>query len=70
VKQSYNLAKFTKSKIILMHVSATSDSERVSELNGLAETTRRDTGLEVETLSLKGDVYELTAKRHRNLTVH
>jgi nucleotide-binding universal stress UspA family protein len=63
VKQSYNLAKFTKSKIILMHVSATSDSERVSELNELAETTRRDTGLEVETLNLKGDVYELTDKK-------
>lgn len=60
VKQSYNLAKFTRSKIILMHVSPNSDTEHKDDLEQLAETTRRDTGLQVETMNLKGDVYETT----------
>jgi nucleotide-binding universal stress UspA family protein len=63
VKQSYNLAKYTNSKIILMHVSATSDTENKAELETLAETTRKETGLVVEALNLKGDVYELTDKK-------
>lgn len=60
VKQSYNLAKFTRSKIILMHVSPNSDTEHKDDLEQLAETTRKDTGLQVETMNLKGDVYETT----------
>jgi nucleotide-binding universal stress UspA family protein len=63
VKQSYNLAKFTNSKIILMHVSPNSDTEHKEDLEALAETTRKDTGLVVETLNIKGDVYELTEKK-------
>ena len=60
VKQSYNLAKFTRSKIVLMHVSPSSDTEHKDDLEQLAETTRKDTGLQVETMNLKGDVYETT----------
>lgn len=67
VKQSYNLAKFTKSKIILMHVSATSETEHKDDLEQMAEQTRKDTGFVVETLNLKGDIYELTDKKAQEL---
>ena len=67
VGQAYNLARFTKSKIILMHVSTTNIDENKSELQELAETTRKTSGLEVETLSLKGDLYELTDKKAEEL---
>jgi nucleotide-binding universal stress UspA family protein len=63
IKQSYNLAKFTRSRIILMHVSPDSDTDRKEELEKLAETTREETGLVVESLVIKGDVYELTRKK-------
>ncbi|MBL7930897.1 MAG: universal stress protein [Bacteroidia bacterium] len=62
VKQIYNLAKFTKSKLILMHVSLNSDSERKSDLDSLAQATRDESGLTVEALGMKGDVYEVTNK--------
>ena len=67
VKQSYNLARFTRSKLILMHVSAQDASEQKEELERLAEETRKDTGLIVDTLSLKGDIYELTDKKAEEL---
>lgn len=67
VKQSYNLAKFTNSKIILMHVSPKSDTEHKDELEKLAEQTRRESGMQVETMNLKGDVYELTDKKAEEL---
>lgn len=67
VKQSYNLAKFTNSKIILMHVSTKSDTEQKDELEKLAEQTRRESGMKVETINLKGDVYELTDRKAEEL---
>lgn len=67
VKQSYNLAKFTNSRIVLMHVSSKSDTEHKDELEALAEQTRRESGMKVETINLKGDVYELTDKKAEEL---
>ncbi|MCZ8286882.1 MAG: universal stress protein, partial [Bacteroidia bacterium] len=67
VKQSYNLAKFTNSKIILMHASTKSDTEHKEDLEKLAEQTRRESGMQVETMNLKGDVYELTDKKAEEL---
>lgn len=60
VKQAYNLARFTHSKLVLMHVSPDSYANHKAELDQLAAATRAESGLEVDTLSLKGDVYELT----------
>lgn len=60
VKQAYNLARFTQSKLVLMHVSPDSYANHKKELDDLAAATKAESGLEVDTLSLKGDVYELT----------
>lgn len=67
VRQVFNLARFTKSKIILMHVSSKSEDENKAELLELAASTRTASGLEVETLSLIGDIYELTDKKAEEL---
>lgn len=63
VKQSYNIAKFTNSKIVLMNVSIKSDTENKEELEKLATVTRIESGMKVETLNMKGDIYELTDKK-------
>lgn len=60
VKQAYNLAKFTQSKIVLMHCSLDEYTPNNAELEKLATNTRAESGLTVDTLSRKGDVYELT----------
>lgn len=60
IKQAYNLAKFTNSKIVLMHSSPDSNTSHKAELEELAVNTRAESGLTIDTLSLKGEVYELT----------
>ncbi len=60
IKQAYNLAKFTHSRIVLLHSSPESNTAHEAELEALAVSTRLESGLTVNTLSRKGDVYELT----------
>src|SRR6476620_1671031 len=67
VKQTYNLAKFKKSKIILMHVSATDESEKSADLEQLAQATREESGLTVETLGVKGELYETINRKAEEL---
>lgn len=68
VKQIYMLAKFTKSKLILIHVSPVSETDRKSELESLAQATRDESGLTVESLTVKGEVYEVTNKKAEELS--
>lgn len=53
VKQSYTLAQKLNSKLVLLHVSATSETENSDKLEQLAESTRSESGLTVETLNIK-----------------
>jgi nucleotide-binding universal stress UspA family protein len=59
IEQSYNLAKFTKSKIIVMHASPNSNHEHQKDLEEIVANIKKDAGLEAEFLNLKGDIYEL-----------
>jgi len=59
IEQSYNLAKFTKSKIIVMHASPNSNQEHQKDLEEIVANIKKDAGLEAEFLNLKGDIYEL-----------
>ena len=59
IEQSYSIAKFTKSKIIIMHVSPKSNTERQTELDELVAATMKNSGQPTESLNLKGDIYEL-----------
>ncbi len=62
VKQSYNLAKYTKSKLVLLHVSAKSDNDHQAELDQLAQSTRDESSLEVVTKIVKGELLETVNK--------
>jgi nucleotide-binding universal stress UspA family protein len=68
VKQTYSIAKHTKSKLILMYVSPTGENERKDDLENLAQATREETGLSVETLIKKGEMYDVTSKTAEELT--
>src|SRR5687768_14627970 len=67
VKQIYSLAKHTKSKLILMHVSPTDENARKQDLENLAQATRDESGLKVEVLGVKGEFFETTKKTAEEL---
>ena len=60
IQQTYNLAKYTKSKLILMHAHPDSDNDHKKDLEDLAAKTSQESGLSVMALNVKGDVYEQT----------
>ena len=62
VKQSYSIAKHTKSKLILMYVSPNNESEKKDELESLAQSAREESQLKVETVCKKGELYDVTNK--------
>lgn len=62
VKQTYNLAKYTKSKLVLLHISVTSENDKKDELEALAHSTAAESGLVVETKGAKGEFYETIIK--------
>lgn len=62
VKQTYNLAKYTKSKLVLLHVSQKSDTDRQDDLENLAQATRDESNLTVSTKIIKGELYETINK--------
>ncbi len=59
IEQSYNLAKFTKSKIIVFHASAVGHTEHQKDLEDIVANIKKESGLEAEFLNLKGDIFEL-----------
>jgi len=67
VKQSYSIAKHTKSKLILMYVSLTNETEKQAELENLAQLTREESGLKVDIVMKKGELYEVTNKTAEEL---
>jgi nucleotide-binding universal stress UspA family protein len=67
VKQTYNLAKYTKSKLVLMHVSAADENEKNAELTQLAQATREESGLVVEVLGAKGELYDTINRKAEEL---
>lgn len=62
VKHSYNLARYTKSKIVLMHTYHNESEINKAELDKLAKDTAAESGLVVEAINVKGDIFEETDK--------
>lgn len=62
VKQTFNLARYTKSKLVLVHVSSKSDTDRKEELEALAQSTSEESKLVVEARVVKGELYETINK--------
>jgi len=62
IKHAFSLAKHSKSKLLLMHVFHNPSDENKEQLENLAKETAKESGLIVETVSVKGDIYEETDK--------
>jgi len=61
IKQSYNLAKYTHSKIVLLHVYEKVGEERYEDLTKLTKQTESESGgIPVEFMNVKGDIYTET----------
>lgn len=58
IKQSYNLAKYTHSKIIILHVYEKAGQERYDELKALCKQTEEESGVvPIEYMNVKGSIY-------------
>jgi nucleotide-binding universal stress UspA family protein len=62
IKQSYNLAKYTHSRIILLHVFQQTGEESFEALNKLAKQTEHESGVPTDFMNVQGDIYEQTDK--------
>ncbi len=60
VKQSYLLAKYTHSKLVLLHVYGKAGEESYDALNKLTKQTEQESGVPTEFMNVKGDIYEET----------
>ena len=60
VKQSYNLAKYTHSKMVLLHVYEKAGEESYDALNELTKQTEQESGVPTEFMNVKGDIYAET----------
>ncbi len=60
IKQSYNLAKYTHSKLVLLHVFEKNGDESTDALNKLTQLTEHESGVPTEYMNIKGDIYEET----------
>ncbi|HQQ94918.1 MAG TPA: universal stress protein [Bacteroidia bacterium] len=57
IRQSYNLAKYTHSKLILLHVYEKKGEESEEALKKLCQQTEKESGVPTEWKNVKGDVY-------------
>jgi len=60
IKQSYNLAKYTHSKLVLLHVYEKNGDDSHDALAKLSKQTEQESGVPTEFLNLVGDIYEET----------
>ncbi|PBQ34287.1 hypothetical protein CNR22_21765 [Sphingobacteriaceae bacterium] len=60
VKQSYNLAKYTHSKLVLLHVYQAPGDESFEALAKLAKQTEQESTVPTDFMSVKGDIYDET----------
>jgi nucleotide-binding universal stress UspA family protein len=58
IGQSYNLAKYTKSKILLLHVYEHQGEERFDEISKLAKKTQDESGVTTDFMNVKGNIYK------------
>jgi nucleotide-binding universal stress UspA family protein len=60
IKQSYNLAKYTHSKLILLHATEKGADSGIDALSKLAKQTEKESAVPTEFLNVEGDIYEQT----------
>ena len=58
IGQSYNLARYTHSKILLLHVYENSGEEKFEEIKKLAKKTQEESGINTDFMNVKGNIYK------------
>jgi nucleotide-binding universal stress UspA family protein len=66
--QSYNLAKFTGSTVVLLHVDEGKDKDAKKKLDKLAEEVLVKSGLHTQIMIVKGNVYKEILKAAEQLS--
>ncbi|HOZ88366.1 MAG TPA: universal stress protein, partial [Bacteroidia bacterium] len=62
IKQSYNLAKYTHSKLILLHAVEKGADNSTEALAKLAKQTEKESSVPTEFMNVEGDIYAQTHK--------
>ncbi|MBS1638327.1 MAG: universal stress protein [Bacteroidetes bacterium] len=62
IKQSYNLAKYTHSRIVILHTYEKVGEERYEELKKLTKETETESGAPCEFMNIKGNIYKETLR--------
>lgn len=62
IKESYNLARYTHSKILLLHVYEKQGQEMFDEITKLAKKTQEESGVETDFMNIKGNIYKETVR--------
>jgi nucleotide-binding universal stress UspA family protein len=60
IRQSYNLARYTHSKLVLFHTFQKEGEQSLDALEKLAKQTEQEGGVPTEFRAVKGDIYEET----------
>jgi nucleotide-binding universal stress UspA family protein len=60
IHQSFNLAKYTHSRLVLLHTYEKSGDESEEALQKLTKQTESESGVPTESMNVKGDIYEQT----------
>jgi hypothetical protein len=57
LEQSYNLARFHNARLLLLNVSEENDAYSRKKLEDMAIKARKESGLTVETMMKRGNIY-------------
>lgn len=57
IKQAYNLAKYSHSKIVLLHAYDKVGMEKYEELKALVKKTETESGVPTDFMNVKGNIY-------------
>jgi len=62
ISQSYNLARYTNSKLLLLHVYEKQGDEKYDEITKLAKRTTEESGVVCDFMNIKGNIYKETVR--------
>lgn len=70
IKQSYNLARYTHSKIMILHVYEKQGEENYEKLVKLTKETEQESGIPTEFMNVKGNIYKETNRVAEELNAY
>ncbi len=62
ISQSYNLARYTNSKLLLLHVYEKQGDEHFDEITQLTKKTQEEAGVPCDFMNIKGNIYKETVR--------